>query len=61
MFNNYPDVVTVKEMCIMLKIGRNSGYDLIRCGAVKHIKVGTQYRIPKKWVIDYLKAHQKGA
>ena len=54
MFNNYPDVVTVKDLCVMLHIGRNSAYSLLNNGDIKYVKVGKTYKIPKKYIIDFL-------
>ena len=55
MFSDYPDVVTVKQMCKMIGgIGEKTAYRLIRSGAVKHIVIGHSIRIPKVFLIDYL-------
>jgi excisionase family DNA binding protein len=53
MFNDYNDVVTVTELARMLKIGRNTAYELVRCGVIHSIKVGRQMRIPKQTIIDF--------
>jgi len=54
LFSNYADVVTVGEMAEMLRIGRNSAYDLVNNGYIKSVKVGNQIRIPKSSVIKFL-------
>lgn len=54
MFSNYPDVVSINELMLMLNIGKNTAYGLLQSGAVKSIKVGKQYRIPKRFIIEYL-------
>lgn len=54
MFSNYPDVVSINELMQMLSIGKNTAYNLLQSGAVKSIKVGKQYRIPKRFIIEYL-------
>lgn len=54
MFSNYPDVVSINELMLMLNIGKNTAYNLLQSGAVKSIKVGKQYRIPKRFIIEYL-------
>ena len=53
-FANYPDVVSINELMKMLNIGRNTAYSLLQSGEVKSIKIGNQYRIPKKFVLEYL-------
>jgi len=53
MFEQYPDVVTVRELCEMLHIGRNTAYSLVQSGAVPAVLVGRQYRIRKADIADY--------
>jgi excisionase family DNA binding protein len=55
MFENYPDVVTVPELADMLKIGRNTAYELVRAGIIPSVKIGRrQIRISKQAVIAYI-------
>jgi excisionase family DNA binding protein len=54
-FEEYPDILTVKQLCEMLNIGKNLAYDLLGSGAIKSIKIGAIYRVPKVWVLDYLR------
>lgn len=58
MFQHYPDVVTVEQLCKMLCIGRNSAYKLLQTGEVKSVRIGKKYVIPTRWVVDYLEQHQ---
>jgi len=54
MLDNYNDVLTVKEMAKVLRIGKNAAYDLVREGAVVSIKVGRKYLVPKNCILDFL-------
>ena len=54
MFTNYPDVVSINELMTMLNVGKNTAYNLLQSGTLKSIKVGKQYRIPKRFIIEYL-------
>ncbi len=54
MFTNYPDVVSINELMTMLNVGKNTAYSLLQSGTLKSIKVGKQYRIPKRFIIEYL-------
>lgn len=54
-FAEYPDVVTPDDLQTMLKIGRNSVYDLLKNKLIKSIRVGKKYIIPKVNVIDFIK------
>ena len=55
MFSDYPDVVRIEEIQSMLKIGRNSVYELLKQGLIKSIKIGKKYIIPKQSVISFVK------
>ncbi len=55
MFNEYPDVVTIDDLTSMLSIGRNTAYKLINDKKIKSIRIGKIHRIPKIYIIEYLK------
>ena len=54
MFTSYPDLVTIKQLTKMLDIGVTLAYRLVRNKTIKALKVGRQYKIPKRNVIAYL-------
>lgn len=51
------EVYTVKDICEILSIGRNTAYRLITKAPFRVIKIGDVYRIPKDGFDDWL--HQK--
>ena len=51
-----PLVLRVEDLMPILCIGRNTAYELIRCGQIRSIRVGKQLRIPKEALIEYLSA-----
>ena len=55
-FDELPLVLRVEDLMPLLAIGRNTAYELIRCGAIRSIHVGKQLRIPKDALIDYISA-----
>ena len=55
MFTTYPDLVNIQELKEMLGIGVNLAYRLVRNNTIPSIKVGREYKIPKRNVIAYLK------
>ena len=60
MFRDYPDVVTVEQMCEMLGgISTKTGYRLLKSGAIKSFVVGRRYRIPKLYIFEYLELVEK--
>ena len=51
----YPDVVSVRQMCIMLGgISMKTAYKLLGNGEIHHLKIGKSFKIPKICVIEYL-------
>ena len=55
MFEQYGDIVDVRELCQMLKIGRNTAYGLLKTGEIQSVKIGTKYLIPKIYILAYLR------
>lgn len=54
MFENFPDLLTVKQLQDILSIGRSKAYSLLHDGELKSITIGRQIRIPKRYLLDYL-------
>ena len=53
-YNNIPDVMTVKEVSAILKVGKNAVYKAIRCGRLRSIKIGKALRVTRPALIDFL-------
>ncbi len=54
MFTEYPDLVDVVQLREMLAIGISLAYRLVRDKTIPSLKVGREYKIPKRNVIAYL-------
>ena len=54
MFENYPDIMTVKQLASALGIGMNSAYELVNTQVIGSRKVGRKILIPKSCVIDFV-------
>lgn len=56
MFCDYPDVVDVSQLNDMLggNLSKKLLYRLLQEQEIRNRKVGREYRIPKKFVIEYL-------
>lgn len=54
MFTSYPDLVTIKQLTKMLDIGVTLAYRLVKNNIIPALKVGREYKIPKRNVIAYL-------
>ena len=53
-FDELPLILRVEDLMPILSIGRNTAYELIRCGKIKSLRIGKQLRIPKQALIEYL-------
>ena len=55
MFQEYPDVVDVDTMRVMLGgIGKRTAYRLLRDGIIESVRMGRIYKVPKISIISYL-------
>jgi excisionase family DNA binding protein len=55
MLKEYPDVLDIKQMCEILGISLKTGYGLIQENKIECLKVGRAYRIPKPFLLSYLR------
>jgi len=55
MFETYPDVVEVDDLCKMLGgISKKLAYRLLAEQEIKSVRIGRAYKIPKVFIIEYL-------
>ena len=54
LFADYPDIVTVRQLQVMLGISRHAAYDLLGEGEISCIRLANAYKIPKINVINYV-------
>ncbi len=54
MFNEYEDILTVEQLCEVLKVGKNNAYRLLNEGIIKAFKNGKNWRIPKLAIKEYV-------
>ncbi|WP_313256634.1 helix-turn-helix domain-containing protein [Lacrimispora sp.] len=57
MLEQYDDVISVKELCEILKIGRNRAYELLQTNQIKGFQMGRPWKIPKIAIEEYLKTN----
>lgn len=55
-FEQLPLVLSVPEVARVLNLGRDTTYGLVRSGRIRSVRVGRQYRVPKRAVMEYLSA-----
>lgn len=54
MFDNFPDILSVKDIMNALDIGRNKAYNLVQTKQIKSIRIGSTYKVPKTALIEYV-------
>ena len=57
MLNQYPPVLSVKQVTEILAVRQNTAYVLVRSKQIQSIRVGRSYRILLDSVIKYLSEH----
>ena len=53
-YDQLPLVLSVDELTKILGIGRNTAYDLIRCGRIRSVRIGHKIKIPKDSLLEFL-------
>ena len=50
----YPDVLTTKDLQLILSVSSKPVFKLLHSSQIKSIKVGRNFRIPKIYLLQYL-------
>ena len=53
-YDQRPLILSVDELTKILGIGRNTAYDLIRCGRIRSVRIGHKIKIPKDSLLEFL-------
>ena len=53
-YDQLPLILSVDELTKILGIGRNTAYDLIRCGRIRSVRIGHKIKIPKDPLLEFL-------
>ena len=54
-FKEYPDVLDVKQVSELLGVSTKTVYRLLRDEKIQSLKIGREFRIPKIYVMKYVK------
>lgn len=54
MFEQYPDILTVEEVCEALRMGYNAVYEILNSGKLKAFKNGRVWRIPRESLMEFI-------
>jgi excisionase family DNA binding protein len=52
----YKDVLTINDICEILKIGKNTAYGLLKSGEIPNRKLAGKYIIPKIGIIRFIES-----
>lgn len=53
-FNDYPDIISVSQLCELLHISETTALKLVHSGKIKSKRVGRVHKIVKSSVLEYL-------
>ena len=54
MLNNTKDILTLKDLQVLLHIGKNTALRLVQSGEIEAFRVGKQWRVSKESVAKYI-------
>ena len=54
-FKEQPDVLDVKQVSSLLGVSSKVVYRLLRSGTIESLKIGREFRIPKVYLMKYIK------
>lgn len=54
-----PLVVKVDDLAPILGIGRNTAYELVRCGQIRSIHIGRKIRVPRDAIVEFINGPKK--
>ena len=54
MYRNIPEIMTVKECCQLLKVGKNTMLELLHTRKIDGFRIGNRWRIPKESVVEFI-------
>ena len=55
MLREFPDVLDVEQLSTALSVSTKTVYRLLNDGRIKSLKVGRAFKIPKVFLLEYLK------
>lgn len=59
MLEQYGDIISVEELCEILKTGKNRVYELLQTNQIGSFRLGRNWKIPKISVIYYLETQSR--
>ena len=57
MYENIPEVMTLKECQELLKVGKNTMLELLHTRQIEGFKIGSRWKVKKESLVDYIQHH----
>ena len=54
MYENIPEIMTLRECQQLLKVGKNTMLDLIHSGKISAFRIGNRWKISKESIIEFI-------
>ena len=55
MYERIPEIMTLQECCMLLKVGKNTMLDMLHAGRIQGFKIGSRWKIPKESVVEFIR------
>ena len=55
MFEQIPEIMTLKECQHILKVGKNTMLELLHESRIEGFKIGNRWKIPKESVVEFIR------
>ncbi len=56
-YKNIPDILTFRECCELLKVGKNTMLDLLHSRSIEGFKIGNRWKVPKESIVEFIEHH----
>lgn len=55
MYENIPEIMTLKECQKLLRVGKNTMLELLHTNQIEGFKIGNRWKIAKESVVEFLR------
>ena len=55
MYEQIPEILTLRECCELLKVGKNTMLKLLHSKEIEGFMVGNRWKIPKESVVEFIR------
>lgn len=55
MYEQIPEIMTLREACALLKVGKNTMLKLLHSKEIEGFMIGNRWKIPKESVVEFIR------